>query len=612
MACIFFFLSSHFCIAQSDSISIDTIAISEKNLFNTSPTTFTKIKNVPNGTSLSLDKGLNAQSSAFIKSYGAGSISTISLRGGSSTQTLVKWQNIPITNPMLGLNDFSLIPMYNFNAITLNIGGSSVTNGSGAMTGVIELKNNPVFKEKISTDVNLNYGSFNKKSLGTNFAFYKNKWAFKTTFFTTSADNDFKYKTSNGETKSQRHAFGKNRALTTSAYYFYSQNSFLQLDAWLQNTFRQIPPTTTQNNSASDLTDDLYRYNLSYQFTNDIFSFKSQIAYLNEHNKFRDSLNLIFTDNNFDKLIHTSTITVNFKNHVLQSGYSTDYINAKTDFYESNSTIKTLGLFTNLNLNFNDHHIKMGLRKDWQSTSTLPLSPEISYSINLSQKQSLFTKISHEFRAPTSNELFWAPGGNENLTPETAWNKELAYSYAVSNKTEFNLGLFHRVTKNWILWTLNPTLNYFEATNIAQVNSYGLDVKHSYQFSTASHLTHKIIANYAYTISKNEKDIAIPLIKKGTQLFYTPKHKLSLNYTFNLSDYIFALDAIYTSSTIGIQDVIPSYWLTDVSFKAPISFYKNKIQLELSILNLLNNNYRVIEKRPMPGRHFELGIHLKL
>ncbi|MBP6512026.1 MAG: Plug domain-containing protein, partial [Bacteroidia bacterium] len=51
---------------------------------------------------------LNRESALFVKSYGSGSLSTVSIRGTGAAHSAVLWNGISLNSPMLGLYDFSL------------------------------------------------------------------------------------------------------------------------------------------------------------------------------------------------------------------------------------------------------------------------------------------------------------------------------------------------------------------------------------------------------------------------------------------------------------------------------------------------------------------------
>ena len=595
-------------ICQADSITIDTIGIyaTSKNHI-----TFEQKLNQPSQIIL-LDNLIQKQTSAFIKSYGAGSISTLSLRGGSSQQNIVQWEGININNPMLGLNDLSLIPTYAFNKIELLKGGLSSTHGSGAITGVVKLENTFDFAHPISGNLAFDYGSFGKKTISNEVSLFSKKLAAKASYFNSSAVNNFPYINNAGTKKVQSHAYTSSEAINLSMLFFSKSKSTLKADFWHQNTFRQTPPTTTQNTSKSDLTDIIYRYKIKYSWHSKNLDIDSHLAYLDEQNNFRDSINFIFTNNRFNTIIHKSDLTYTLgENHIIKGAYNFSNVTAKTEAYESDENIKQLAILTEYQYTHKKSFFLIAINQTWRSHVKLPFAPTFSYTYKIKTNQSIQVKLSREFRAPTANELFWRPGGNVELRPETGWNQELNFYQEFSKKHNLQIALFHRKINNWILWALDPNLNFYQASNISSVRSYGLDFVFNMQIKTGL-IKHSINSNYSYTISKNLVDIEQPLIRKGSQLIYTPKHKVALNYNLNYKNWSLILSSQYVSDTRGILDSLDAYNLLDLSLIKNIKLSGHTIDLQFQVYNILNHNYRVIERRPMPGRHYELGIRLNL
>lgn len=56
---------------------------------------------------LSMADILAFNSSVFVKNYGRATLSTVAFRGTSPSHTQVSWNGMKISNPMLGMTDFS-------------------------------------------------------------------------------------------------------------------------------------------------------------------------------------------------------------------------------------------------------------------------------------------------------------------------------------------------------------------------------------------------------------------------------------------------------------------------------------------------------------------------
>jgi len=512
---------------------------------------------------------------------------------------------------MLGLNDLSLIPLQSFQNIQIIKGGSTALYGNGAMTGVIDVSNQHNLSKSIVATINTNYGSFNKQSLGANLEFNIANTSIRTSYQNTTSDNNFTYNNLAGDTKVQSHARLKSESATLSAFHFINNNSFVKFNYWHQNTFRQIPPTTVQTRSQSDLHDIIHRYSTIYSFIHENFSANAKLAYLNEQNNFRDSTNLIFTNNRFQSYIHKVDFKYSFANqHNINWGYSLNRTRAQTAFYEQNQTINNTGFYAGYDFRKGSNNINLTIRQELHSEVTLPLAPSLSYIYNIDNYKNITFKISKEFRAPTANELYWRPGGNSNLKPEVGWGQEINFRLKSKRKDQFTLSLFHRKINNWILWSLND-LQFFESTNIASVRSYGIDLNQSTHFKTKK-IKHQLLTSYVYVIAKNLKSISTPNIRAGDQLFYKPKHKISVDLNSTYKSWKTNINAQYVSSTIGTLDNLEGYELFNISLEKAIKLNTHKIDFSISINNLLNKQYRVIERRPMPGRHFDLGLKLNL
>ena len=137
---IFLFVNN----SQGQSLA-DTIFLPEVRLFESKISTYNignsiqiiRPETLSEGRGINLESLITNLSSSYIKSYGA--LATPSLRGTSSSHTLVIWNGIPINSNANGLADFSVIYPFNFSEISLVYGGNSSVLGSGSIGGSIHL-----------------------------------------------------------------------------------------------------------------------------------------------------------------------------------------------------------------------------------------------------------------------------------------------------------------------------------------------------------------------------------------------------------------------------------------------------------------------------------------
>jgi len=550
-------------------------------------------------------------STNFIKSYGSGSLATLSMRGGTSNQVLAKWNDIPISNPMLGISDLSLVPISFFESFYDTKGGYSLSDGNGAMTGVLHLQNSPDNYQTKSVKLNSLIGSFGKRMLSTNFNFKINSLSSQTKLLYDRSINDFSYQLSNQDsTKRQDHAYFENRAFMQNLEYQINPYNQVKLDIWLQKTFREIPPTTVQSRSEAEQSDQVHRFLFSYNYNKSNLSLNSQIAYMDEDNDYIDPLILIETKNRFKRVIHQSDINYAFlKGFNLKFHYQYNKTQANTEAYKAKQILDQWAVNLIAQKYFGNFKMEAGLGKEWNQNSSAPLSPILDLVYFTDNDWYFKLKLSREFRLPTLNELFWLPGGNIDLLPEEGWNQELNLSKQIKSNL-LHVNFFHRKIDNWILWALGDNGFNYSVRNLASVRSFGAEInnQHSISFDKVeSHLKY----GYAYIKSENQVRINNPNIEKGDQLFYTPVNKLffDLNTSFEILDV--GINGTYTSSTIGINDNLDPYFLFNAYVNKELSLNDIKFETGFSINNILNTDYRVIERRPMPGRHFTIHLNFK-
>ena len=143
-------------------ITVEDLIVKGKKSVGEAALTTTLIDSVQiaESTNGSLADLLTKHTPVFIKTYGQGSLATVSFRGTAASHTQVEWNGININNPMLGQVDFSLIPVWFVDKTELFHGGSSLSEGSGALGGSISIGSQPRWGEKFYGSVLQGIGSF--------------------------------------------------------------------------------------------------------------------------------------------------------------------------------------------------------------------------------------------------------------------------------------------------------------------------------------------------------------------------------------------------------------------------------------------------------------------
>jgi vitamin B12 transporter len=191
----FLLWQSAFSQNRKDTVKIKTVEVIETIIPEAYKTTQFDSLTRENATDLA--ELINNNSAAFIKSYGAGSLASISFRGTGASHTQVLWNGVSLNSPMNGQIDFSLYPTLFFDEAELHHGASGLINGSGALGGSIILNNTEQYSKKTKITIKQTAGSFNNYSSALKIKLGNKKWFYETQLFGKTDRNNFEYRYTN-------------------------------------------------------------------------------------------------------------------------------------------------------------------------------------------------------------------------------------------------------------------------------------------------------------------------------------------------------------------------------------------------------------------------------
>ncbi len=595
--------------------SIDTISVStSRSLKNTLDTPNNKwyVDSTVYQYRSTVAKLLETESGVYIKNYGPGSLSTLSVRGGNSSQTSILWNGVPIISPMLGIIDMALLSSDLFQTIDLTLGGGSSLWGSGAISGTLNLNNQAsyTYVDQISLSTSIgNYGLF---SNALDLKISRPRWEWNSSYHLSQAENDFTYNipTIDKVFKQSNASYYLNNFLT-SGYFKPNDYNEISVHYWKQWNMREIPPTTTQTKSIAyqkDISDRILTRWISH-YRN--LTIESSASVISDQQQYVDNEILIDSKNNFQSYFLESGISTSFFNtDRLYAGLSSLWNTAKTTNYKNQATNHRLAGLIDYSYRYHKMTIRGSVRNEIENLGWNPVIVSSSINYQPSTQLILRGKISKNYRSPTLNDQYWNPGGNLLLLPESGWSQEvnLDYSPVKTNVSSGNitLGIYNRVIDNWILWAISDGNNFFSPQNIAQVWSRGFESTVSYACQTTFGEI-RVQSNYNFTKSTNQKSILSPNIAAGDQLVYTPEHKAIFNISLNKKNTFLSINHVYTSSVKGFNERVAAFWIGNLYLSHQIK-NQNEITLFIKCNNIWNKNYRIVERRPMPGINFELGI----
>jgi len=558
---------------------------------------------------------LSRKSGVFIKSYGTGSVATTSIRGGNAGQTLVLWNGLPLQNPMLGLLDISLIPTGFVDQMSVHYGGNSAGWGNGAISGVIDLRNTPQSINGFSARMRSSFDSFGHWDQQAQLTYGSGKLKGSSRFSHQQADNDFTYSVSPKlPDRTQEHAYFEQNGYMQELYYSISPKQQLGAQLWWQKNDREIPPLTTQNKSEAVLIDESIRTALHWKYTGQTAFFQAKAGYFDEEQLYQDPLAGLNTINQFRSLIleGEGQWQIDQKTKA-QLGILHIRNTAEAGAYGSPITSRQYALLGTFKRQWGRWVAQLNLRQEWQDGKRIPFVPGLGIKGELFKGLQLNAKVSRNYRLAGLNDRFWQPGGNPDLVAESGWSEELGLEGRLvrgKHQFKYNLTGFHRNISNWILWALVEGEPFFSANNIAKVRSRGIEQRFSWQFPIRAIGIH-LQAGYDYTRSTNEIAIKSPRISAGQQLIYVPRHQAFGELAVNWKILRFSWLHRYTGSVLSVNEgALPDYQISSLSLSSRISKNRFSGDLFFRIENLTNQNYQIIERRPMPGQHFRIGFQL--
>lgn len=212
-------------------------------------------------------------------------------------------------------------------------------------------------------------------------------------------------------------------------------------------------------------------------------------------------------------------------------------------------------------------------------------------------------QLGHRSRQPDFNELYWSPGGNPDLRPETGFTADGILGYGTA-KWKATASVGGRRLQNAIVWNYDAVNAYWSPFNVGAAWHVQVQTKTALtlqRFQLSSLLTWQRGKSQTPNTGAWTKAIYLPQFSTHTRLGYSWKKWL--------------LSAAANSQSQRLRSVqesvpaMPGFVLVD----AAIRFAPSKTTtLEIGVNNLFDTYTRQVFGYPMPGRVIQLNLHLLL
>lgn len=558
---------------------------------------------------------LSQQTPVFVKSYGFNGLATLNIRGSSAAQSLLLWNGVPINNAALGIADVSSLPVALFDQVQLVYGSSSSLMGSGNVGGALLLSSGDLFRKAVPKwELGIGTGSFGQFQAAAKTLLQKGKLRFATTGFVQTAQNNFEFRNYYDEQQHNDHAHLKGVSLQQQIGFAPNNKDKLRLIGWYQYYDRQIPAARFESYSEKQRRDASWRIFGDWNRRTDHQHSYLRLAFIQDFFRYDDD-----------------TIGVHSSNRTTQLFF-------EAGWQRSLGLRHRLLLFTPVNISWmegdtlphqqgryglaaayhyhdlrNKFSLSLSLREELIQAQSVFL-PGVGVSYRMTKLVGLRAGWQRTYRAPTLNELYYRPGGNEDLEPEQGWSLDVGYTADLKLSQHLSLrhdvSVYDRVINNWIIWMGGAI---WTPHNLATVESRGVETENilAGQWQNTGF---QFTANAGYTVAHTTASIIPNDGSLGKQIPYTPYGNLRLNARFHYRNFIAGYHFSYVGKRFINTDesgAIPAYQISNVELGYSLRFDHDQFNLSAQLNNVFDEQYEVVNGRPMPGRNWMLSLSWK-
>ena len=598
----------------------DTTYLNEVRIYGLPVTTYatgSKIEHITSSDEvLTLSDKLINETSQYFKTYGNNQLSTIALRGTTASQTAVLWNGMNINSPTLGQTDFSLIPLFLFDDISIRYGSASALYGSDAIGGSIMIgQRRAQFGKKFEGKVFQEFGSFGKFSTGLGATYGDDQWEFRTKVYRAVIENNFPYESpAVGYSKEQNNAAVTNYGFDQQIHFKISGTQQISAEGMYTYNFREIQPAVTNNQANETLLDRHVRLSLNYQNDSRLGVLTLTTGYILSDQDYEDAVISTARSQQLTALAGIDK-SINRKTN-LRYGVSYSHYRASSENYVSNVSENRFDGFVSFRYAFLPYWlININLRQSLYANKHAPFAPSFGTEFHLLESEEtkliLRAQVARGYRVPTLNDRYWVPGGNPDVTPEDAIHIEGGANWS-EKRDGWSYSIDVAVYKSWvndmIVWV--PEGNIWSPTNLQEVNLHGAELNAGASFSLGKYLLKTSIL-YSYTRSVNEKGQSQSTTDK--QLAYVPVHGARFSgsllidhWTFNLK--LNATGLRYSTLDNERTQALDPYGLLDASLSKQFFIHRMSFRVRAEAFNLVDVYYENLKNHAMPGRHYAISI----
>ena len=545
---------------------------------------------------------------------GPGKVSTIGIRGTSSTHSIVLVDGIRLSAATTGFSAIEHIPLSQIEKIEIVRGPASSLYGQDAIGGVIQ-----IFTKKgvdgFKPYVDIGYGSYNTSNFKSGVRAGNNQTTYAINFAAMNSDgfSAFVPNPANAANSINLDKDGyKNYSLSSSLSHKINQDYEIDLQYFLSkgknqfdNRFANFSPSF-HGNYRNEIKLETYAMNIKGQINK---AWQSSIKLSQSTDKYLDLQklnNFTFEDDaNLKDLYKTTQDQLSWQNNVaLPRGSITllyDFLKQRiktTDVYEKTQRT-THGVMVCYSLIEDKHNFQSNFRKDFNSVYEDAVTGNIGYAYSIDPNWTIASSYGTAFVSPSFNFLYSLADsfalGNPNLKPEKSKNIEGSIRYK-DDSGSMSLTMFQNKIDDFIIYTAPAEAGSRTSTqNLNKAEIQGLTISGDQFFG------HFQIKGSATGQSAKNEDTDKYLPRRASLIG-------NINLNYYIGNWNIGVEETFSGKRFDDKENIVNlsgYALTNI-----VTDYKinDKLKLNLRLNNVLDKDYSLAAegrsgfKYQTPGR----------
>ena len=512
------------------------------------------------------------------------------IRGGSFDQTLLLIDGIKLDDAQTGHHTLNLaLPLEVIERIEIIKGPAARIFGQNAFTGAINI----VTKSSLDTTgvVNLQAGSYNQVNVESTVGTSKENFSLLAHYSHKKADG-YRYNTDfENQNVFLKGQFNKQNSpidfIASFSERKFGANGFYALPSYADQ-YEETQGSLIAFSSRINKGNWLLKPRLYWRRGQDeyIFVRSNPAIYRNLH--ITHKVGFAFDASNTNKLGQTG-LGIDFANVSIASNNLGDRSRFMTTVFAEHRFL----------LSNDQLDITPGVAVTNYTDFGTQLFPGVDISYALSEALSIYGNVGYTYRIPTFTDLYYSDSttlGNEDLKPEEALTEELGLRLIINN-FQFSAAAFLRQAENLIDYIRPTEEGRFEATNVREVNTHGVELEAKTQFKIGNQ-PQQLQAGYVY-LKDDVKSIAV---NTSRYTINSLRHHFTFNYRTNVTKDLSGSIA-FKHAQRPMQD---SYQVLDLFVQWQI----NNLRLSFSANNILNEVYSESNLVPMPLGNGLVGVQV--